>query len=89
MPEPEPTDPSPSAETLGYGEALAELEAILAELEGEDVDVDVLAGRVARAAELVEHCRTRIDRARLEVDRVVTALTDVTPAAENDRPPGD
>lgn len=79
MPEPGPTDPAPAAETLGYGDALAELEAILAELEGEDVDVDVLADRVARAAGLVEHCRARIDRARLEVDRVVAALTDVTP----------
>jgi len=79
MPEPERTGPAPAPPAAGgYGEALAELEAILAELEGEDVDVDVLAGRVARAAELVEHCRTRIDRARLEVDRVVTALTDVT-----------
>lgn len=83
--EPEPTDPAPAPPaSLGYGEALTELEAILAELEGEDVDVDVLADRVARAAELVERCRARIDRARLEVDRVVAALTDDTPT---DPPP--
>jgi exodeoxyribonuclease VII small subunit len=58
---------------------LAELETILAELERDDVDVDVLAARVARAAELVEACRERIDRARTEVERVVAKLGD--PAA--------
>ena len=59
-----------------YADMLAELESILTELEGDDVDVDVLATRVARAAELVEACRDRIDRARMEVERVVAKLSD-------------
>lgn len=59
-----------------YAAMLAELEAILAELERDDVDVDVLATRVARAAELVEAMRTRIDAARMEVERVVATLGD-------------
>jgi exodeoxyribonuclease VII small subunit len=58
---------------------LAELEAILGELERADVDVDHLAERVARAAWLVERCRERIERARIEVERVVAT---VRPAAE-------
>ena len=37
----------PSAEMIGYAEALAELDTILRELEGSDVDVDRLADRVA------------------------------------------
>ena len=41
----------------GYAEALQELQAILTELEGETVDVDVLAVRVARADELLTLCR--------------------------------
>ena len=57
-----------------YAGMLEELERILAELERDDVDVDVLATRVARAAELVEACRARIDRARMEVERVVATL---------------
>jgi exodeoxyribonuclease VII small subunit len=64
-----------------YAEMLAELEAILAELESDDVDVDVLAVRVARAAELVEACRARIDRARMEVERVVASLAEADPPA--------
>ena len=65
--------PSP-LDDLGYSEALAELEGILARLEGEDLDVDRLADDVARAADLVRHCRDRIDSARLHVERVVTDL---------------
>lgn len=57
-----------------YAEALAELEAILAKLEADDLDVDALAERVARAAELIKLCRDRIGATRLEVERVVTDL---------------
>lgn len=64
-----------SNEAPAYAAMLAELEGILAELERDDVDVDVLAIRVARAAELVEACRDRIDRARVEVERIVSTLT--------------
>lgn len=64
------------SEAPSYAAMLAELEVILAELERDDVDVDVLATRVARAAELVEAMRTRIDAARMEVERVVATLGD-------------
>lgn len=58
----------------GYADAMAELEGILAELERDDVDVDHLAERVARAAQLIELCRSRIDAARIDVDRIVETL---------------
>jgi exodeoxyribonuclease VII small subunit len=58
----------------GYREALAELERILDELEGDAVDVDVLAARVKRAAELITLCRDRITAARVEVETVVADL---------------
>ena len=54
-----------------YSSMLAELEAILVELESDTVDIDVLATRVARANELVEACRDRIERARMAVEQVV------------------
>ena len=57
-----------------YAEAMAELEAILAELERDDVDIDHLAERVARAAHLIELCRARIESARLDVTRIVEGL---------------
>jgi exodeoxyribonuclease VII small subunit len=57
-----------------YAGALAELDSILGELEGADVDVDRLAERVARAAVLIAICRDRIGAARLQIDEVVAGL---------------
>ncbi|MEY2968932.1 MAG: exodeoxyribonuclease small subunit [Actinomycetota bacterium] len=58
-------------ESLGYADAVAELEDILDGLESETVDVDVLADRVKRAAALIKHCRSKIGDARLHVEQVV------------------
>jgi exodeoxyribonuclease VII small subunit len=81
-----PTDPtdatSAELDTLGYAEAVDELEAILSELDGDDVDVDVLAARVRRAADLVQLCRRRLDAARVEVTRIVADLEAVAPLAD-------
>ena len=60
----------------GYAEALQELQAILTELEGEAVDVDVLAVRVARADELLTLCRERLEAASVQVVKVVAAADD-------------
>lgn len=60
----------------GYAEALQELQAILTELEGEAVDVDVLAVRVARADELLTLCRERLEAASVQVEKVVAAAAD-------------
>ena len=61
-------------ETPGYAAALDELDAILRELDGGDVDVDRLADRVARATELIAVCRQRIGDARLRIDEVIADL---------------
>jgi exodeoxyribonuclease VII small subunit len=61
-------------EAIGYSEAMAELTAILAELEGDAVDVDLLATRVQRANTLIALCRERITRAQQDVDRIVADL---------------
>jgi exodeoxyribonuclease VII small subunit len=59
-----------------YGSAVRELDAILQELEGDDVDVDTLASRVRRAGALLTFCRRRIDAARLEVEQIVAGIDD-------------
>ena len=63
-----------SDDTIGYAEAMRELEQILDELEGDDLDVDVLAVRVRRASELIEVCRARITRAEDDVPTFATTL---------------
>ena len=79
---PSPATPSPSSgpgdpggdDDISYAEAQAELDAILHELDGDEVDVDVLGARVRRAAELLRLCRSRIATARFEVEQVVGEL---------------
>jgi exodeoxyribonuclease VII small subunit len=63
-----------AAPEIGYADALAELEAILEEIEDDAVDVDVLAARVKRGAELLRVCRARITAAKVEVTQIVAEL---------------
>lgn len=76
------------SDEIGYGEAMVELEAILEEIEGDDVDVDLLSARVRRAAELIRICRQRIHTTRMEVEEIVAGLeaspaTPVHPGGED------
>jgi len=59
---------------IGYADAMSELEEILDHLEGDDLDVDALATRVERASQLIEVCRARINKARVQVESVVAEL---------------
>jgi exodeoxyribonuclease VII small subunit len=78
-----PSRPAPDEPaTIGYAEALAELESILRELEGSDVDVDHLAVRVTRAAQLIAICRDRISGARAQIDEVLADLDAVVPPVD-------
>jgi exodeoxyribonuclease VII small subunit len=66
-----------------YREALSEIESILADLERDAVDVDELALKVSRAADLIRVCRSRIADARMQVEEIVADLDD-EPAGEAD-----
>lgn len=77
---------SPGPEVVGYADALGELDDILRELEGADVDVDRLADRVARAADLIALCRDRIGNARLRIDEVIADLDAGPAGAGTDEP---
>lgn len=61
-------------EPTGYADALRELDTILRELEGSDVDVDHLADRVARASTLITLCREKISLAQMRIEQVTADL---------------
>jgi exodeoxyribonuclease VII small subunit len=69
---------------IGYADAMAELGDILAELDRDDLDVDVLAERVRRAGELIALCRARIARAQSDVEGIVTNLDSFAAAGDGD-----
>ena len=85
-PAPSDTDPTGTGPTYTgptYTEAIDELDAILRELDGADVDVDHLAARVGRAAELIALCREKIRVARVHVE---TVTADLDAAARREDP---
>ncbi|MEZ5311296.1 MAG: exodeoxyribonuclease VII small subunit [Microthrixaceae bacterium] len=66
------------ADSIRFADAIDELQTIVTELEGDDVDVDVMAERVERAAFLVAMCRDRLDATRFRVEEIIGGLDEDT-----------
>ncbi|MBK8967919.1 MAG: exodeoxyribonuclease VII small subunit [Saprospiraceae bacterium] len=47
-------------EPMTYESAYAELQQIVADLQSESIGIDVMAGKIARAQELIEFCRNKL-----------------------------
>lgn len=55
---------------ISYTEAMTEIESILSSLRGENIDIDTLAAKVARASELIELCRKRLYATEEEIKQL-------------------
>ena len=73
MPKSKPELP-PQEDTPSYRQAMEELEAILAEIEHEGIDLDELAIKVERAAHLIAFCRTKIRDTEIKVKTIIVGL---------------
>lgn len=62
------------ARKLSFGEAVGEVEEILAALEAETVDIDTLGEEVRRAVELIQVCREKLEKTDGEVRELVAGL---------------
>ena len=58
-----------------YGEATAELDEILREIESGDIDLDVLSEKVERAAALLTICRHKLADTETKVKKVVDEMS--------------
>ena len=56
---------------ISYNDAIREVEAILAKLNNDSLDVDQLSAHVARAVELIGLCREKLRRAEEDVARTL------------------
>lgn len=54
-----------------YQEALKKLDDLIAAIEDEDIDVDDLSSRIKEAVVLLRACKAKIDKADLEVKKVI------------------
>ncbi len=57
-----------------YSKAVEKLDEIIRKIESEDIDVDELSLKVKEAVELVKMCKSKIEKAELEVKKVVEDL---------------
>lgn len=76
-------------DSLKYGEARARLEEILKEIEGNEVDVDDLGKQVKEAAKLIQLCRKKLEKTRMEVEKVVGEMDLEDDQTEDDEEDGD
>lgn len=65
-----------SVKKMSFGEAVGEVETILADLERDNVDIDHLGEQVKRAVELIQVCREKLEKTDGEVRELVSGLQD-------------
>lgn len=60
---------------LKYSESLKKIEDLIVRIENDEIDVDELAAKVKDAAKLIRTCKDKIDKAEIEVKKVVDDLS--------------
>ncbi|MEM0986405.1 MAG: exodeoxyribonuclease VII small subunit [Pseudomonadota bacterium] len=65
------TKSPPAIESLSFEAALKELEAIVAELDRGDVELEQSIARYERGAALRAHCEAKLKAAELKVEQIV------------------
>ncbi len=71
------------AKKLSFGEAVGEVEQILAGLEQDEIDIDRLSEEVRRAVELIQVCREKLEKTDAEVRELVAGLQQPGPENES------
>jgi exodeoxyribonuclease VII small subunit len=56
---------------LKYTKAVQKLDEIIIKIESEEIDVDELSVNVKEAVELIKLCKAKIEKAEMEVKKVV------------------
>jgi len=56
---------------IKYSKSIKRLEEIIEKIENEEIDVDELSVSVKEAVSLIKTCKTKIEKAELEVKKVV------------------
>ncbi len=57
-----------------YEKAFSELQQIIADIENDEVSIDLLSTTVKRAAELIEFCKNKLSSTELDVQKILDGL---------------
>ena len=58
-----------------YSKSISKLEEIIEKIENEQIDVDDLSASVKEAVSLIKACKDKIEKAELEVKKVVESIS--------------
>ena len=61
---------------LKYNKSIKKLEEIIEKIESEEIDVDELSASVKEAVVLIKTCKSKIEKAEMEVKKVVDGFDD-------------
>lgn len=67
------SDPSP-IQDLSYDDAVAELQHILGQMQGNQLGIDELTAQLQRASALLDFCQSRLTKTEAEVQAVLERL---------------
>jgi len=59
-----------------YDKSIKKLEEIIERIENEEIDVDELSAKVKEAVSLIKTCKNKIEKAEMEVKKVVDGFED-------------
>jgi exodeoxyribonuclease VII small subunit len=66
---------------IKYAKAIKRLDEIISRIESEDIDVDELSDGVKEAVALIRTCKAKIEKAEMEVKKVIDGLQQTEGAA--------
>jgi exodeoxyribonuclease VII small subunit len=58
---------------FNYKQSLEEIQAIINEIEEDEVDVDELSGKIKKASELIKACKTQLRKTETEIENVLSS----------------
>ena len=61
----------PKKKTETYSEAIDRLEKIVAQIDGNELDIDQLAARIKEANEIIAFCTAKLTKAEGEVEKLL------------------
>ena len=64
----------PMKDSINYADAISELEAIVSEIENEEISVDDLAEKVKRASILIKVCKDKLTKTETEVSEALKEM---------------
>lgn len=59
------------AKKFNYQKSLEQIQAIIAEIENDAIDVDQLSGKIKKAADLIKECKAHLRKTEKDIEEIL------------------